>query len=234
MLVDLDIGMGRTGIAPGDPAAELYALVDRLPGLEPDGLHAYDGHIRESDLEARGQAAAAGIESTLALRDKLLKRGLQVPRLVVGGTPTFPIHTRLDLPGVECSPGTLVLHDASYSERFPDLAFTPAALLLTRVVSRPGPGRLCLDLGHKAVAADPPGQRARLLKLPDARQIGHSEEHMVIESAGADEIAVGSPLLAVATHICPSVALHRRAYVIEDGKLAGQWEVTARDRVLGV
>ncbi len=160
VLIDLDIGMGRTGIAPGEAAAELYALVDRLPGLEPDGLHAYDGHIRESDPAARRQVACAGLESTLALRDKLLKRGLPVNRLVVGGTPTFPVHTELDLPGVECSPGTSVLNDASYSERYPDLAFTPAALLLTRVVSRPGRGRLCLDLGHKAVAADPAGQRA--------------------------------------------------------------------------
>jgi D-serine deaminase-like pyridoxal phosphate-dependent protein len=151
----------------------------------------------------------------------------------VGGTPTLPIHAELEIPGVECSPGTIVLHDDGYGSRYPDLKFTPAALLLTRVVSRPAADRLCLDLGHKAVAADPAGPRARLLEL-DSRPVVHSEEHLVIETAQAGTIPLGSPFLAIPTHICPTVALHRRAYVIEDGALAGQWEITARDRMLGV
>jgi D-serine deaminase-like pyridoxal phosphate-dependent protein len=234
VLVDLDIGMGRTGIAPGEPAAELYAVLDRLANLLPDGLHAYDGHIHDGDIASRRLAAQSGLDATLALYERLLKRGLPVPRLVMGGTPTFPIYTELELPGVECSPGTAVLQDAGYASRYPDLAFTPAALLLTRVVSRPSPGRLCLDLGYKAVAADPAGPRARFLDLDDARPVGHSEEHLVVETAQAENFPIGAHLLAIPTHICPSVALHRRAYVIEDGVLAGQWEVTARDRLLGI
>jgi D-threonine aldolase len=234
VLVDLEIGMGRTGIVPGEPAAELYALLDRLPNLVPDGLHAYDGHIHDTDLAARRHAAQSGLESTLVLYERLLKRGLSVPRLVVGGTPTFPIHTELEIPGVECSPGTIVLQDDGYQRRYPDLAFTPSALLLARVISHPSRGRLCLDLGHKAVAADPAGPRVRFFDLDDARPLVHSEEHLVVETAGAESIPIGTPLLAIPTHICPTVALHRRAYVIEDGVLMGQWEVTARDRVLGV
>jgi D-serine deaminase-like pyridoxal phosphate-dependent protein len=234
VLVDLDVGMGRTGIQPGEAAAELYAQIDRLPGLVPDGLHAYDGQIHDTDLAQRLHAARSGLESTLALRDRLLSRGLPVPRLVVGGTPSFPIHARLEIPGVELSPGTTVLHDDSYQTRYPDLPFTPAALLLTRVISHPGPGRICIDLGHKAVAADPVGTRARLLDLEDARQVSHNEEHMVVETAQAESIPIGTPLLAIPTHVCPTVALHRRAYVIDDGRVVGQWDVTARDRVLGI
>jgi D-serine deaminase-like pyridoxal phosphate-dependent protein len=234
VLLDLEIGMGRTGIVPGEAAAELYALLDRLPNLKPDGLHAYDGHIHETDVAARRHHAESGIESTLALYDRLVKRGLPVPRLVLGGTPTFPIHTQLDLPGVECSPGTIVLQDAGYTARYPDLAFTPAALLMTRVVSHPGPGRICLDLGHKAVAADPVGTRAQLLGLGDAKPVVHSEEHLLIETAQAEALKIGAHLLAIPIHICPTVALHHRAYVIEAGELAGQWEISARNRVLGI
>ena len=67
----------------------------------------------------------------------------------------------------------------------------------------------------------------RLLEPEDARPVLHSEEHLVIETAQAESIPIGTPLLAIPTHICPTVALHRRAYVIEDGEPAGQWEVTA-------
>ena len=191
VLLDLDVGMGRTGIAPGEAAAELYAMLDRLPNLEPDGLHAYDGHVRESDPAARQAAASSGLEGTIALRERLLKRGLPVPRLVMGGTPTFPIHAALEVTGVECSPGTSVLQDESYRSRFPDLAFIPAALLLTRVISRPAPNRLCLDLGYKAVAADPAGPGARLIEIDDAHPVGHSEEHLVVETAQADRVPIG-------------------------------------------
>jgi D-serine deaminase-like pyridoxal phosphate-dependent protein len=234
VLIDLEIGMGRTGIAPGDAAAELYALIDRLPNLAPDGLHAYDGQIHDQDLTARRQTAQSGLASALTLRERLLKLGLEVPRVVVGGTPSFPVHTDLDIPGVEFSPGTSVLQDHGYATKYPDLAFTPAALLLTRVISHPAHGRLCLDLGHKAVAADPAGPRVRLLEPEDARAVLHSEEHLVIETAQSESLPIGTPLLAIPTHICPTVALHRRVYVIEDGELAGEWDVTARDRVLGI
>ncbi len=228
VLVDLDIGMGRTGIDPGEPAAELYALIARLPQLVPDGLHAYDGHIQESDPAARRRAVEPALEKTLTLRDRLIKQGLAVPRIVLGGTPTFPIYAGLDQPGVECSPGTVVLHDQNYASKYPDLPFTPAALLLTRVVSHPRPGRICLDLGHKAVAADPVGLRARLLDIDDAKLIMHSEEHLVVETCQAERIALGTPLLAIPAHVCPTVALHRRVYVIDSGHVVDQWEVTAR------
>jgi D-threonine aldolase len=234
VLVDLEIGMGRTGIDPGDAAADLCALVDRLPHLVADGLHAYDGHIHDTDVAERRRNAQAGMERVLALRDRLLKRGQDVPRVVLGGTPTLPIHAELDIPGVECSPGTTVLHDQSYSTRYPDLPFRPASLLFTRVISRPRPGRLCLDLGHKAVAADPAGPRVRLLDIDDAVPVMHSEEHLVIETAHAADFPIGTPLLAVPMHVCPTMALHRRVDVIEDGEHVGRWEVTARDRVVGI
>ncbi len=89
------------------------------------------------------------------------KRGLSVPSIVAGGTPTFSVFANLDIPGLECSPGTCVLHDHGYGSRFADLApFVPAALLLSRVISRPTPTRITLDLGYKAVASDPPPANA--------------------------------------------------------------------------
>ena len=90
VLVDLEIGMGRTGIAPGDPAASLYALVADLLNLEPDGLQAYDGHIRDKDPVDRRRSALPGIEAVHAFRERLLASGLPVPGSSWAGRPRSP------------------------------------------------------------------------------------------------------------------------------------------------
>jgi D-serine deaminase-like pyridoxal phosphate-dependent protein len=236
VLLDVDVGMHRTGIAPGPEAAELYALVARLPGLRPDGLHVYDGHNHIENFVDRQQTALTQLEPALKLRDVLVKQGLPVPRVVVGGTPTFPVYARLDIPGLECSPGTLVLHDNGYGTRFPDLTgFVPAALLLTRVISRPTSTRVTFDLGYKAVASDPPaGKRLILLGVPDYETVGQNEEHLIIETPAAANYKPGDEALAIPTHVCPTVAMHQRAYVVEGGRVVGTWDVTGRDRVISV
>src|SRR5262249_48849623 len=141
-----------------------------------------------------------------------------------------PVHARRA--GIECSPGTCVLWDASYRTQVPDLDFLNAAVLLTRVISRPGANRLCLDLGHKAVASEMPHPRAVFPALPDARAVTHSEEHLVIETARAAEFPVGTALYALPWHICPTVALHDRALIVRDRRVADAWPVVARARRL--
>ena len=236
VLMDLDVGQHRTGVAPGPEAVALYELLEKLPGLQPGGLHVYDGHNRQGSLAERRTAVLGQLEPVFALRSLLEKKGLPVPRLVVGGTPTFPVHAGLEMPGLECSPGTCVLHDHGYSHHFPDLTgFVPAALVLTRVISRPLPDRLTLDLGTKAVASDPPaGQRCVLLNVPEARPVIHNEEHFVVETPAAGRFAPGEEVYAVPTHICPTCALHRQAWVIEEGRVVDRWEIVARDRVLRI
>jgi D-serine deaminase-like pyridoxal phosphate-dependent protein len=232
VLLDLDCGMGRTGVAPGPEAERLYRLIAETPGLTAGGLHAYDGHIHESNLVARKAHCDAEFSGVLALRAQLLRLGLPVPRLVAGGTPTFAIHAQHT--DRELSPGTCVLWDFGYADKFPDLPFEVAALLLTRVVSKPGANRLCLDLGHKAVAAENPPPRVRLLELPDATSIVHSEEHLVIETPRANEFRIGQCLHGIPRHICPTVALHSEAWVIEGGAARECWPIAARARRLRI
>src|SRR5262249_36601499 len=155
VLLDVDVGQHRTGIAPGPEAQALYEQIAKLPGLEPAGLHVYDGHNHQESLEERTAAVNRQLEPVLAMPGAPEKKGLPVS-LVLGGTPTFSVFTRLNLPNSDYSPGTCVLHDNGYGTRFAVLAgFVPAALLLTRVISRPTPTRITFDLGYKAVASDP-------------------------------------------------------------------------------
>ena len=232
VLIDLDCGMHRTGIAPGDAAVALYKLITESPALHAAGLHAYDGHITEPAPAARRAICEEAFAPVLALRAKLEGMGLPVPLLVAGGTPTFPIHaSHADR---ECSPGTPVLWDFGYGDKYPDLAFQAASVLLARVVSRPAPDRLCVDLGHKAVAAEMPHPRVRFIELPDAVAVMQSEEHLLIETPRAREFAVGHVLHGIPRHICPTVALHAEALVVENGSVSARWPILARARRLTI
>ena len=199
VMLDVNVGMNRTGIRPDDPAAvSLYAQAANLPGLRATGFHIYDGHQRQTSLNERKAAVAAQWSSVQELREKCEVEGASVPVLACGGTPTFPCYAEMDDSAIELCPGTCVLHDAGYESSFPDLPFEPAAAVVTRVVSRPASDRLTLDIGNKSVAADPPkGARIYLPELPDAVQDSHSEEHMGLISSNADQYQPGDVLLEI-------------------------------------
>jgi D-threonine aldolase len=232
VLVDLDVGQHRTGIALGPRAAELYGQIATTPGLRHGGLHAYDGHLHQPELAARTAAAKAVADAVLLVKQLYDTAGLPLPRVVMGGTPTFPYYATL--PDVECSPGTCVLWDAGYAVRFPDLQFLNAAALLTRVVSKPGIDLLCLDLGHKAVASEMSQPRVVFPELPDAEFVAHNEEHLVLRTPRASHFPLGTALYGYPWHICPTVALHDRVYVVEDRRVTAEWTVVARARKLSV
>jgi D-serine deaminase-like pyridoxal phosphate-dependent protein len=236
VLIDLDVGQHRTGIAPGPAAIKLYESFAQLPGLEPGGFHVYDGHNHQETFAERAAAVNQLMEPVLTMRTTLEKQGVPVPRLVLGGTPTFPVFARMNLPGGELAPGTCVLHDHGYGSRFADLTgFTPAALLLTRVISRPTPRRITFDLGYKAVASDPPaGKRLVMLDVPEYEAVLQNEEHLVIETPAADLFQPGDVSYAIPVHICPTSAMHKFAYVVEGGDVVDRWEIIARDRMLTI
>ena len=226
--LDVDAGMHRSGIEPGAAATEVYRLFSTLPGLRAAGLHAYDGHLHQPERAVRTVACEASFAPVEKFRHALIASGLPVPSVVAGGTPTFPIHARR--PDVDCSPGTSLFWDWGYTQKLPDMDFLPAALLLTRVVSKPGGHRVCLDLGHKAVASENPQPRVYLFGLDDATAIGHSEEHLVIETSQAARLRVGEAIYGLPYHICPTVALHNEAVVIDGGHACERWPIVARAR----
>jgi len=215
----------------------LYQKIHDLPGLTAAGFHVYDGHQHQESLDARREAVLSEWPAVLELQQRCVDRGLSVPELLCGGTPTFPIYTELDTANIRLSPGTSIFHDAGYGGHFPDLEFSAAAAVITRVVSRPTANRVTLDLGNKAVAADPPaGHRVLFPDLPDAVQVIHNEEHLVLETtpSAASAFQPGDVLLGIPTHICPTSALHAAVTVIENGKVIDTWEVTARNRRISI
>ncbi|MBI1349049.1 D-TA family PLP-dependent enzyme [bacterium] len=235
VLLDLDTGLHRTGVSDQAKATELYRCLVDAPGLVPSGFHLYDGHNHQTPWEERKAAVLAGWDQARRFRDHLTAQGWPVDRIVCGGTGSFPIFAQLDDPVVELSPGTCVFHDTGYGTAFPEMDFEPALWILTRVISRPTADRLTLDVGNKAVASDPPkGQRIFFPDLPEAVQVLHNEEHLVLETPEASRYRPGDVLWAIPRHVCPTSALHKWAYVAEGNFVQERWEVTARDRQLTI
>jgi D-serine deaminase-like pyridoxal phosphate-dependent protein len=227
LYLDLNIGMNRTGIRPDDKAIELYRLINDLPYLKTAGLHAYDGHIHDSSPVERKFNCDQDFEPVLALKTQLEKQNLQVPIIITSGSPTFPIHAARK-ESIELSPGTTVLWDYGYTQQFPDLNFLFAALILTRVVSKPGPNLLCLDLGHKAIASEMPHPRVKLIGLDNYSVKMHSEEHLVIECPNADKYKPGDHFYGIPWHICPTVSRYDSAIVIRESRATDEWKIEAR------
>ena len=232
LYVDINVGMNRTGILPGPAALQLYRDLCKAPGVRAAGLHGYDGHLRAADPKDLEVAADQAFAPVWAMREQLLGEGLPVPNMVVSGTPTFALMAQKG--GVEVGAGTTVLWDFGQEGVCPDHHFDNAALLMARVLSKPAPGLLCFDLGHKAVGSEMPHPRVRLIGLEDAEATTHSEEHLVVKTARADQYQVGDVVYGIPRHICPTVALHSAVWAVRDGAAAESWPVVARARVITV
>ena len=231
--IDLNVGMNRTGITPGEKAVDLYRLLTTLKGIRTAGLHAYDGHLRQQQLEERKIACDAGFREVERMMASLQAQSLAVPNVIAGGSPAFPIHAQRAQ--VECSPGTFVYWDKTYGDLCPEQPFLPAAVLVTRVISLPGTGRICTDLGHKSVAAENEiTRRIHFLNAEGLNPVGQSEEHLVLETSGPAIYKTGDVLYGIPYHVCPTVALYERMVTIEEGRVSGEWKNTARDRKLTI
>ena len=227
--IDLNVGMNRTGIIPDEKALELYIQSSRFNGIMPVGLHVYDGHITDIELETRKKKCDEAFAPVEWLRNKLIEKGFTEPVIVAGGSPSFPVHAKRE--EVECSPGTFVYWDAGYVQKYKEQPFLPAALVISRIISLPNETTICTDLGHKSVAAENPlNNRVHFINAPELTFIGQSEEHLVLQANKNHSYKTGDVLYGLPVHICPTCALYERALIVEEGNVTGEWKIIARDR----
>jgi D-serine deaminase-like pyridoxal phosphate-dependent protein len=228
VFIDLNVGMNRTGIASAE-ALDLYLHCSKSDGIDPVGLHAYDGHIHDSDLSIRKEEADGILKTVRNLQDELTRMGFNEPIIIAGGSPTFPVYAAQAK--IECSPGTFVFWDASYEESLKEQPFLPAALVITRIISFPTPTTICTDLGHKSIAAENIlEKRVRFINEPDLKPVSQSEEHLVLEAGPGHSYKLGQVLYGIPYHICPTCALYERASIVEEGNAKGEWKIVGRDR----
>lgn len=230
--MDINVGMNRTGIAPNENAVVLFRQIEENPNLEAKGFHVYDGHIRHNEFSEQKKAVDTAFETVAALKNSVEKQGIKVKAIVAGGSPSFPVHAQRGT--VDVAPGTTLLWDARYGELFPYMHFQLAAVLFTRIISKPAPNMLCFDIGHKSIAPEMDFPRVQFLNLPESEQISQSEEHLVVEVKDGSLYEVGQGFYAVPMHICPTVAKYETLQIVENGNLVDEWKVAARNQKITI
>jgi D-serine deaminase-like pyridoxal phosphate-dependent protein len=224
VLVEVDIGMKRCGVDPGEPALDLARRVHRHPGLRFLGLQGYDGHLQlVEDPAERRRKCHEGLEQLIATRRLIEQAGIPVEVVTGAGTGTGEFVSAFE--GVtEIQPGSFILMDHAYHAIRPE--FGCALSVLATVISR-RPGRYVLDAGSKAISRDfgTPVVKDR----PADRVVKLSEEHTTVESVDP-AVHVGDRFEVIPTHCCATMNLHRQCVAVRQGTVEAQWPIEASGR----
>jgi D-serine deaminase-like pyridoxal phosphate-dependent protein len=237
LFIDVNPGMDRTGIDQNREVEILHlARSIREHGIRFRGLHYYDGHLREENLDARTTHAHRGYAHLMRLIEELRQQGTTVEEVITSGTPSFPCalsyrpFTKSDFIH-RISPGTVVYNDLTSLAQLPaEFGYRPAALVIASVVSRPAPDIITCDAGHKAVSADAGYPNCAVLGWPDLEPLHASEEHLPLRVHGNRVPKIGEILYLVPKHVCPTVNNFDHALLVDGGKVVQVAPVSARGR----
>jgi len=232
--VELEVGMGRCGVAPGEAAAALASEIVKSQNLRFAGLQAYHGraqHLRSmAQRRAAIEKAREGVLTTKAL---LAKHGIACPIVTGAGSGTYMLEVGSGA-WDEIQPGSYAFMDADYARNewaAPLPRFEHALFVLTTVMSRPAADRAVVDAGLKASSVDS-GMPA-IWQRPGLTYKNASDEHGWVEiGAGAAAPGLGEKLLLVPGHCDPTVNLYDWYVCVRDGVVEALWPITARGAVL--
>jgi D-serine deaminase-like pyridoxal phosphate-dependent protein len=228
VIVEVDSGMNRCGVAPGEPAVALAKAVADSPHLRFAGLMAWEGHtVSMAEHETRRDEIMRAIARLTETADACRAAGLKVDIVSCGGSGTY-LHAA-PMPGItEVQAGGATLGDGWYREL--ESPVEPALTLLTTVTSRPTENRVILDAGRKSID---PGQRPPTVRgLDGVQSIRLSAEHGVVTLDGpAEWPRVGDRLELEVNYHDQAVHLHETLFGIRDRIIVAAWPVLGRGRL---
>ncbi len=228
VVVEVDIGMGRCGIQPGEPTAELSRQIHRREGLKYLGLMGWEGHARRfKDPGERKRICEEAINLLVQSAQLCRQRGLPIDIVSCGGTGTHEFSSRM--PGItEVQAGGIVFNDMYYSNL--GLEHDYALTVMSTVISRPGPCRIVTDSGKKAMSSDAALPKPR--GVGGLASLGFSAEHGVITTdEPVVDLAVGDRLEWIIGYGDTTVALHDEMYGVRDGRVEVVWPIQGRGKI---
>jgi D-serine deaminase-like pyridoxal phosphate-dependent protein len=230
VLVEIDVGARRCGVAPGTAALTLARAISAAPGLRFRGVHAYHGaaqHLR-SPAERRA-AIATAVAHARATRDAIVRAGIACPVVTGAGTGTWQLE-RDSGTYTEIQPGSYIFMDADYGRNAlapDDHAFENSLYVVAAVMSVPAPERAIVDAGLKAFAFDsgPPLVHA----AHGLTYVKASDEHGVIDvDRAVAQPALGERVWLIPGHCDPTVNLYDWIVGVRGDRVECVWPVAAR------
>jgi D-serine deaminase-like pyridoxal phosphate-dependent protein len=222
VLVDVDIGLHRCGVPPGEPAMQLVRHVVQK-GLRFRGLMGYEGHVVHNPPgPEKEEAVAAAIRPLIELKARVEGAGIPVEIVSVGGTGTYSLSGRY--PGVtEIQAGSYLLMDTRYRECCTD--FDLALTVLATVVSKTNGDRLVFDAGLKSLSSE---RGIPIVKDPDGLVIRKlNAEHGIVDLRDASPpVQVGDKVEIWVQYSDVTVKLHDRLYGVRNGQVAEIFNVS--------
>jgi D-serine deaminase-like pyridoxal phosphate-dependent protein len=221
VLIDLDVGQHRCGVAPGADALRLAHLVAATRGLELRGVMGYEGHVQPvRSREERTAQARASMDALVGTAELLRRERLPCPIVSAGGSGTYDISGRVS--GVtEIQAGSYALMDSDYAAV--GLPFEQAFWLLGTIISRPTADRCVADCGHKAATKD--HGMPIVDGVPGAVITAFNDEHAVIQVPPSSSLQIGDRVWLVPSHTDPTVNLHDVLYVVDGERVVDMWGV---------
>jgi D-serine deaminase-like pyridoxal phosphate-dependent protein len=234
LLVEFDVGQGRTGTRSVDSALALARRIKESPSLLYCGIQAYYGHLQHiADFAARTKEAEIQMARVRGLLARLAAEGLEPGIVTGGGTGTFDI----DPAGkvyTEIQPGSYPFLDREYLEipvagNNRPAPFAASLFVQASVVSTHAPGFAVVNAGYKSFATEGGMPLVLLPKLADARYRLMGDEHGGIDyDPKSGKLEVGDLVEFLPPHCDPTINLYDRYHVVRGDTLVDIWRVDAR------
>lgn len=230
VLIETDVGMGRVGVLPGEPALQLARRIAGLPGLHLSGIMGYEGHLlRIAEPAEKETRIREALDRLVQTRDLLEDSGVACPIVSCGGTGSFSYSVKH--PGItELQAGGGIFMDAFYRHSCQVTQWDYALSVLTTIVSRPAPERAVIDAGRKTMnieihPAIVPGRDDIVVQSLSA-------EHGTLRLApSAQHLAIGDRLEIIPGYSDLTCVLHDHLYGFRRNKLEVIWPLEARGKL---
>lgn len=228
VLVEIDVGMARAGVAPGPAAVALAEQIAASPHLTFGGIQAYHGRAQHFRTPAeRGEAIGSAIDDTRRTVEQLRQRGLACAIVGGAGTGTFELEAASGV-YTEIQAGSYCFMDADYARNQggTSAGFQHALFVLSTVMSQSRPGLGVLDAGHKALPTD--SGMPLVWSRDHISYTGASDEHGKLEWTEGHGVQLGEKLRLVPGHCDPTVDRFDWYVGVRRGRVECLWPVAAR------
>jgi D-serine deaminase-like pyridoxal phosphate-dependent protein len=228
VLAELDIGMHRCGVQPGQPALDFCLSLAGLPGIDLRGLMGWEGHVTRIEDPAQKKLETERAVHHLVETAALCRAaGLAISIVSCGGTGSYTITAHI--PGVtEIQAGGGAFGDVTY-QRWGALT-VPSLFILATVISHPSAERAVIDAGRKAMNVE--YSMPRVMDMPGVELAGCTAEHGILSvDPSLTSLQIGDRLNLAAGYEDLTVFLHDQLIGVRCGRVEAIWAIQARGKL---